>query len=375
MPKTYRKWIYAKPMVDDALGPEQFALRELPIPELQQDQALVRVKLVNIHSATRLRMARAMTKLGDTDLSNYACAEVIQSRDKTFKEGDIIACQAGWQDHQIISSDDASVGYGRPSELVKALNGTNSQWNYVFRPAMVKMWPPEVLMEMFGTSGMTAYFGLRECGPLMPGDAVAVAGATGSVGSIAAQLAKIAGCYVVGFGGGADRCKWAEDTLGIDRCIDYRAKDFAAQLEAAFPSGIDVYADGIGGALTETVIAIMKQNSRLLSYGSAAAFYADKLDAPQHRPPLRRAFGISETVETVLKKRNIKSEAWIVDEFYHERLTAEDDLSRLLRRGALKPINNVAEGFDSLPNAVVGLYTTARSGKLQVRFEPLKTQV
>src|SRR5713101_4657507 len=143
MPKTYRKWIYAKPMVDDALGPEQFALRELPIPELQQDQALVRVKLVNIHSATRLRMARAMTKLGDTDLSNYACAEVIQSRDKTFKEGDIIACQAGWQDHQIISSDDASVGYGRPSELVKALNGTNSQWNYVFRPAMARMRPAD----------------------------------------------------------------------------------------------------------------------------------------------------------------------------------------------------------------------------------------
>jgi len=370
MPKAYRKWIYAKPMVDDALGPEQFALRELPIPELQQGQALVRVKLVNIHSATRLRMAQGMTKLGDTDRSNYACAEVIQSRDKTFKEGDVIACQAGWQDHQIISSNDASVGYAPPSELVKAVNGTNSQWNYVFRPAMVKMWPPEVLMEMFGTSGMTAYFGLRECGPLMPRDSVAVAGATGSVGSIAAQLAKIAGCHVVGFGGGADRCKWAVETLGIDRCIDYRAKDFAAQLAAAFPSGIDVYADGIGGALTETVAAIMNQNSRLLSYGSAAAFYADKLDAPQHRVSLRRRFGISENVEAILKRRNIKSEAWIVDEFYHERLTAEDDLSRLLRRGALKPISNVVEGFENLPNAVVGLYTTARSGKLQVRFEP-----
>ena len=115
MAKTYRKWIYAKPMVGDVLGPEQFALREVPVPDVQPGQALVRVKLVNIHSATRLRMAQGMTKLGDTDLSNYACAEVVQSRDKTFKEGDIIACQAGWQDHQIISSEDASVGYGRPS--------------------------------------------------------------------------------------------------------------------------------------------------------------------------------------------------------------------------------------------------------------------
>ena len=214
-------------MVDNILGPEQFELREVPIPELLQKQALVRVKLVNIHSGTRARMANGMTKLGDTDKSNYACAEVIQSRDRTFKEGDVIACQAGWQDYQIVSSEDACVGYGPASDLTKALNGTNSQWNYVFRPAMVKMWSTEVLMEMFGTSGMTAYFGLRECGPLIPRDNVAVAGTTGSVGSIAAQLARIAGCHVVGFGGGPERCQWVVDTLGIDKCIDYRAGDLA----------------------------------------------------------------------------------------------------------------------------------------------------
>src|ERR1700674_873410 len=292
MTRTYRQWIFAKPMDNGVLGLEQFELCELPIPELEHGQALVRVKLVNIHSGTRWRMASGMTELGETDRSNYACAEVIQSYDTTFKEGDVIACQAGWQDYQIISSDGASVGYGPPSELVKALNCTKSQWNYVFRPAMVKMWPPEVLMEMFGTSGMTAYFGMRECGPLMPRDRVAVAGTTGSVGSIAAQLARIAGCYVVGFGGGPDRCKWVLDDLGINACIDYRAKDFEKRLKAAFPDGIDVYSDGIGGTLTETVTQLMNQNGRLFSFGGAAAYYAEKLDAPQQRPSLRRAFGI-----------------------------------------------------------------------------------
>src|SRR2546430_14959495 len=155
MPPKLRQWIFAKPMVNDVLGPEQFQLREVPIPELKQGLALVLVKLVNIHSGTRARMANEMTKLGDTDRSNYACTEVVQSRDKTFREGDVIACQAGWQDYQIVGSEDVSVGYGPASGLVKALNRTNSQWSYVFRPAMVKMWPPEVLMEMFGTSGMT----------------------------------------------------------------------------------------------------------------------------------------------------------------------------------------------------------------------------
>ncbi len=371
MPKTYRKWIFAKPMVDDRLGVEQFELQEHPIPALQEGQALVRVKLVNIHSATRSRMAGGMTKQGDTDRSNYACAEVLQSRDQAFKEGDVIACQAGWQDYQVIRSDDRSVGYGAASEAVRAVNGTNSQWTYVFRPAMVQMWPPEVLMDIFGTSGMTAYFGMRQCGPLRRTDAVAVAGATGSVGSIVAQLAKIAGCSVVGFGGGPDRCRWVMDSLGIDYCIDYRAMDFERQLKAAFPGGIDVFSDGIGGSLTATVAGLMNQDSRLFAYGGAGAFYADRLDAPpQQRPSLRRAFGISEEIEEILKQRNIKSEAWIVHDFYHERLKAEDDLSRLLQSGALKPINNVVDGFDNLPNAVVGLYQAARSGKLQVRFSP-----
>lgn len=367
--RTYRQWICARALADDVLGPEQFELREQQIPELKDGQALVRVKLINIHSNTRMRMATGLTPLGATDPSNYACAEVVQSRDPVFKEGDTIACQAGWQDLQVIASSDGPMGgYGDPSELVRALNRTGSPWCYVFRRAMVRMWPADVLMEMFGTSGMTAYFGLRECGPVMPRDAVAVAAATGGVGSIAAQLARIAGARVVGFGGGADRCRWAVETLGIDACLDYRAADFEAQLAAAFPDGIDVFSDGVGGALTERIVGRMNRNGRLFSYGSAAAFYAGRLDPPKQRPSWRRMFGISESVEALPKSRNIKSQAWIVNEFYHERLRAEDDLSRLLLNGSLKPVNNVIDGFENLPQAIVGLYRSSRAGKLQVRF-------
>ncbi|GGC59909.1 MDR family NADP-dependent oxidoreductase [Chelatococcus reniformis] len=369
MSETYRQWIFAKPMVDDVLGPEQFELRERPIPDLAPNQALVRVRLINIHSATRSRMATGMTRLGDTDLSNYACAQVIRSRDPAFREGDTIACQAGWQDHQVISSLDASVGYGTPNDGVKALNRTNSQWCYALRPEMVRAWPAEVLMDMFGTSGMTAYFGMRQCGPLKPGEQVAVAGASGSVGSIVAQLARIAGCRVIGFAGGADRCRWVVDTLGIDGCIDYRGEDFAERLQAAFPGGIDVFSDGIGGELTATVTGRMNRGGRLLAYGGAGGYYADRLDRPQQRPSLRRMFGISETVEATIAARELRAEAWIVDAFYAERLTAEDDLASLMRSGQLKPISHVVDGFDNLPTAIVDLYRTPHAGKLQVRFE------
>jgi NADPH-dependent curcumin reductase CurA len=368
MSETYRQWIYAKPMVDDVLGTEQFELRERPIPELAPNQALVRVKLINIHSATRSRMATGMTRLGDTDLSNYACAQVIRSRDPAFREGDTIACQAGWQDHQVISSLDGSIGYGTPNDGVKALNRTNSQWCYTFRPEMVQEWPAEVLMDMFGTSGMTAYFGMRQCGSLKAGEQVAVAGASGSVGSIVAQLARIAGCRVIGFAGGADRCRWVTETLGIDGCIDYRAEDFAERLRAALPGGIDVFSDGIGGTLTEVVTAQMNRFGRLLAYGGAGGYYADKLDRPQQRPSLRRMFGISETVEATIAAKNLRAEAWIVDAFYAERLTAEGDLAALMRAGRLKPINHVVDGFNKLPEAIVDLYRTPHAGKLQVRF-------
>lgn len=370
MPETFRKWIYARPIEDDTVRLDQFALVEAPIPELNDGEALVRVKLLNIHSATRVRMIRGMTGLGETDLSNYACAEVVRSRDSTFREGDVIACQAGWQDYQVIRSQDGPVHYAPPSELVKALNGTNSQWCYVFRPAMVKMWPTEVLMEMFGTSGMTAYFGLRECGPIMPSDRVAVAGTTGSVGSIAAQLAKIAGAYVVGFAGGADRCAWVVETLGIDACLDYRGGGFEARLRAALPDGVDVFSDGIGGTMTEAVTQVMNRNGRIFSYGSAGALYSPRLVAsPGSRPSMRESMGLTAEIEAQLKASNIRSQCWFVDAFYHERLKAEEDLSRLLLSGELKPVNNVAEGFENLPSAIVGLYRASRSGKLQVRFE------
>jgi len=174
MTETFRQWIHARPMSDDTIGPDQFEMRTLPVPVLQEGEALVRVKLINLHSATRTRMASGAVPIGDTDRSNYACAEVLASRDPVFAVGNVVACQAGWQELQVIRSVDGNLsGYPPPNDAVRALNRTNSQWCYTFRPALAERWPAEVLMEVFHTSGMTAYFGLRQCGPIGPGSQVA----------------------------------------------------------------------------------------------------------------------------------------------------------------------------------------------------------
>ena len=361
-PKTIKKWIYAKPMTGGKLTEEQFQLLELPIPKLEQGKCLIEVKVLNVHSATRSRLGAA-TKLGDTDKSNYACARVLQSRDKTFKEGDMIACQSGWQTHQIISSEDESVGYGPANPMTIALNGTKSHWNYVFRPQMVKMWSPEILMDVFGTSGTTAYFGMRESGPIMPSDKVAVSGTTGSVGALAAQLVKARGAYCVGFGGGADRAKWCVDTLGVDKAFDYRAKDLEEQLRAAFPSGIDVFCDGVGGELSEIVVKLMNKNGRYFSYGVAASLYDN---APAQGGMTRDM--VSENVEKRIREKNIKLDAWIVHVFYYQRLECEDNLSHLLLTKQIKPINSVVEGIENAAKGIVSQYTTNPYGKLQLKF-------
>ena len=366
--KTYKKWVVTKPVIDNKLTLDHFKMVEAPMPQVPQGSALIKVKVVNIHSGVRSRMGpKGSTKPGETDLYNYGCAEVLQSRDKTYKEGDIIACLAGWQTHQVVSSNDGpQVGYVLPSELVKELNGTNSPWSYAFRPVMLRMHTPEVLMDVFGTSGTTAYFGLRECGPIMPSDKVAVAGTTGSVGAMAAQVAKAKGAYVVGFGGGPDRAKWVTDTLGINKALDYRAADLEAQLKAAFPDGIDVYSDGVGGQLSETIAKLMKPNSRYLSYGTSAAFYDDKPGTTAQQSA--RIFGMTDSVFKIIQERNIKLEAWQVQAHYQDRIEAENYLSQLINTGRLKPINTVVEGIDNAAKGILSQYDTNVYGKLQLKF-------
>lgn len=367
MPESFRQWVFAHP-ISAPLSREHFELRRLPMPEPAAGQALVRILLVNIHSATRHRMLSGATRIGHTDLTNYACAEVIRSRDPAFNEGDLIHCQAGWQEYQLISSADSAINYPPATALVKAVHGTNSQWTYAFRPLLVNLWSPSILMEMFSTSGMTAYFGMRECGPVMPRDRVAVSGTSGSVGSIAAQLAKIAGARVIGFAGGQERCRWVIETLGIDACIDYTAADLDARLERACPEGIDVFADGVGGRMTDAVLRLMNRDGRMVSFGAGATLYSDAPALPPPGSSLRRMVGITEAMEQTIRERNIKSEAWIVDAFYHERLRAEEDLSRLMLMGRLKPVTRLIDGFENLPDAIANLYRSGRSGKLQVQF-------
>lgn len=372
VPASFRQWYQCKPLSnDEPLSLDHFARRELPVPDLEDGQALVRVRVINLHANTRRRMVGGIIPLGGTDNSNYAYAEVVASRDPIFPVGAAVTCQAGWQDYQVISSSAGSISYGAATPLVAALNRTKSQWTYVIREEITQIWRPTELMHVLGTSGMTAYFGVRECGPLMPGDAVVVANAGGAVGTVVAQLAKHAGCRVIGIAGGTERCAQIAATLGIDDCLDHRAADFDSQLAARFPYGIDFFSDGVAGESTARIARLMNRNSRLLAYGSASHAYSPEVNPRLESVKLRtRDVFVSEDAEKIIAEKNIKVESWIVQDFYHERLKAEDDLSRLRLAGSLKPMPHVIEGFERLPEAILALYERQRIGKLQISFDP-----
>lgn len=364
-PDSFRQWYLARPIAGE-FSPDNFEMRTLPHPPLRDGDALVRVRLLNLHPGARFRMQVGLVPIGTTDESNFAFGEVIASRNPVFSEGDMVACQAGWQDYAIIRSDAESIGYGPASEAVCDLNRTRSQWTYVMRPELVARWPLDTLKEVFGTSGMTAWFSLRACDPLEPGMNVAVAGMTGSVGHLVAQIAKAAGSRVVGFGGGPDRCRRISELIEVD-CLDYRAPDFLDQLRAVFPDGIDIFSDGIGGPLTGAIAPMMKRGGRLLAYGCADDLHAGG-NPGLRGMTLRQQFGISDSVEKIVAERDIRVECWIVHDFYHERIEAEDALDQLLREGAIKPVVTVVEGFEQLPYAIMALYDPKALSKVQAWF-------
>ncbi len=365
-PRTCRKWVIAEPLAADGIiRPDNFALIEEPLPELAEGQALVRTRLINLHSRTRLKLAKM--PVGETDLANYGFAEVIASRDPLLPEGASLHWQLGWKDWQIISRDEQPIGYAPSNPAVRALNHTDAPMNYVMRPEIAQRWPGDVVMHVFGTSGTTALLGLRRC-EVESGDRVLVAAASGSVGSLAAQIAKAKGAMVIGLAGGEDRCNWVNRTLGIDGCIDYRAPNLGERLRAAFPNGIDLFCDGVGGALTETVVPLIARGGRLFAYGSSASFYGDET-ARAAGNGLRAAFGITPRIEALCDDRAIRIEAWIVFDHYDQRIALEDELASMLRAGSIKAVTDVTKGFEALPSAIMALYARPHAGKAQVDFE------
>ncbi len=328
---TNKRWIFARPPAGE-IETGNFELGEAPVPELREGEVLVRTTMLSIDPASRAWMAgvtyRSKLEPGDT-MAGWGLGEVIKSNTEGFAPGDLVSGEYGWQTHAVMSG--------------KALAKHDTKHK------------PEHLLSALGITGLTAYFGMLDVARPRPGETVLVSGAAGAVGTIAGQIAKIAGCRVIGTAGGADKCAWVKNDLGFDEVLDYKAGGIYKQLKAAAPEGIDVYFDNTGGDVLAAAIARMNQWGRIACCGNVSQY--------DTASPAGGPMGVPGFLVT----KRIRMEGFVVMDFYNRRKQAEDALAAWLDSGKLKAPVDIVEGFENMPSALTGMFAGKNRGKLIVR--------
>jgi NADPH-dependent curcumin reductase CurA len=200
---------------------------------------------------------------------------------------------------------------------------------------------------------MTAYVGLLEIGQPKPGETVVVAAASGAVGSVVGQIAKIKGCRAVGIAGGVEKCRYVTGTLGFDACVDHRASDFRESLAAACPAGIDVYFENVGGAVQQTVWALLNDFARVPVCGLIAQY---NLTTPIPGPDMF----------SVLRKR-LTLRGFIVTDFANKQGDFLQEASEWVRSGRVKYREDIVNGLENAPAAFLGVLQGKNFGKMLVR--------
>ena len=317
----------------DKLSPNHFRMEEAPIPQPGPGEVLVRNRLLSIDPANRAwmqgRTYRDAVNAGQV-MAGYGLGEVVASNAPGFAPGDIVEGEAGWQDY-VVQPANALAKRARHDPLTH-------------------------LVSVLGLTGKTAYFGLLEIGKPREGETVVVSAAAGATGSVVGQIARIKGARVVGIAGGPDKCRFLREELGFDAAIDYKAENVAKSLRSACPSGIDVYFDNVGGDILEAVLFQMNPYGRVVCCGAVSQY-----DTANPQPGPRGIPGL------IIVKR-LLMQGFIVMDFADRDSQAEADLASWSRSGQIKVVEDVIDGLENAPQALVGLLHGENLGKRIVRI-------
>jgi NADPH-dependent curcumin reductase CurA len=332
MAATMNRQILLKSRPDGAPTAANFELVERPMPEPEDGQVLMRTRYLSLDPYMRGRMGAgpsyaAAAELGQPMVGGTV-SEIVQSRNPGFAVGETVLSFAGWQEYAL------SKGGG-----LRKLDATAA--------------PLQAYLGILGMPGTTAYCGLLEIGQPQPGETVVVAAASGAVGSVVGQVAKIQGARAVGIAGGAAKCKFVVDELGFDACIDHRAPDLAAQLAAACPKGIDVYFENVGGAVQQAVWPLLNNFARVPLCGLIGQYNDGK---PTPGPDMR----------SILSKR-MTVRGFIVTDLAPKHPEAGEQLAEWYRSGRIKYREDIVDGLEKAPEAFLGLLQGKNFGKLVVK--------
>ncbi|HEV8107875.1 MAG TPA: NADP-dependent oxidoreductase [Burkholderiales bacterium] len=308
-----------------------FRIEEAPLPQPEHGEVLVRNLWLSLDPYMRGRMSDAKSYVKGVELGEVmvgqTVGEVVASKHEKFKEGDKVLTQLGWQ------------LYGTTSEAMRVDE---------------KRAPLSCYLGVLGMPGMTAYFGLKEIGQPKPGETVVVSAASGAVGGVVGQLARISGCRAVGIAGGAAKCDYVRRELGFDACIDYKAGNLAAALKEACPKGVDVYFDNVGGEVFDTLLVRMNLHARVVVCGLISDYNATQPYAIRNW-------------RAVLVNR-IRLQGMIVFDWKERYGEALDALAGEFGQGRLKYRESVVDGLENAPRGLIALLKGENFGKQLVKL-------
>ncbi|SFR93266.1 hypothetical protein SAMN05216570_0806 [Dyella sp. OK004] len=342
---TAQRWVLAaRPLGEPT--PENFRLESVRIPEPGDGEMLLRVLYLSLDPYMRGRMSATKSYAAPVALGAVmeggTVAQVLRSNHPDYRAGEFVLSHSGWQTHAVVT----------PKQILRRLD-----------PAIA---PLSTALGVYGMPGFTAWAGLREIGKPKPGETLVVAAASGAVGSAVGQIARLRGARAVGIAGGAEKCAYLRDELGFDAAIDHRAPDFAEQLKAACPNGIDVYFENVGGAVWEAVWPLLNEYARVPVCGLIAHYNDDGYRSGFNGELPVAADRLPALMRSVLT-RSLTLRGFIQREFVQHYPEFLREMGGWLRDGQVRYREDIVDGLEHAPEAFIGLLKGRNFGKLLVR--------
>ncbi|WP_137891193.1 NADP-dependent oxidoreductase [Ramlibacter sp. 2FC] len=336
-----RRWVLASYPTLEA-DATSWRLEQGELPKPGPGQILVRTRWLSVDPYMRGRLNPGTMKIGDLMMGG-GVGEVIESRHLAWQPGDIAeGLEFGWQEFVALSPD--VPGPARVNRI---------------DPARA---PVQSALSWLGMPGLTAYFAMVEVARPRPGDVVVVSAAAGAVGQIAGQIAKLAGCRVVGIAGSDSKLDWCR-SIGFDDTINYRGEtDLTGAIAHRCPQGVDVFFDGTGGAVHDAVMANLAQNARVAIVGKVGV--ANK--------PAGEDIGLRASARLIATRARV--EGFVVYDWWHRREEAQRRLAQWHKAGCLTVREDVVKGFENVPNAFVRMMRGENLGKQLVELCPGRFQ-
>ena len=321
-----------------------FALAEATLPAPGPGQVLCRTIYVSLDPYMRGRISGRTSYAEPTQPGDVMPAgvvgQVMESGDPRFRADDFVFGAGGWQTHFL-----------QPGAELRKLDPTLA--------------PISTAVGVLGMPGLTAYGGLLELGRPREAETVVVSAASGAVGGVVGQIARIKGCRVVGFAGGPEKCRYVVEDLGFDGCVDHRRGALQKDLKALAPDGLDVIFENVGGEVFKTALRQMNLYARVVICGFVSG-YNDT--APPEGPDI-----LPELLGHMIVKRPVMS-GLLVSDFEHLRSKFEREVAGWIRDGSLKYREDIVQGLENAVTAFQGLLSGKNFGKLMVQVEPDPTR-